>query len=173
MKMKEPRTLFLSGNFKMQEVDFLIEKLFYLNQEDGPIILHINSGGGSFQGALNLYDAIKNSPNQVNAVVVGKAFSAAVVVLLACKNRYAYRNSRFLIHEIYYPGNYELRSNVNLKIFIEEIKKEFQEVEKDNEKLLRILEIDLKLNKEEISALLKQEKILDLEKARSLNIINC
>jgi ATP-dependent Clp protease protease subunit len=47
-----------------------------------------------------LYDAIKNSKTEVDITCFGKIMSMGIVILLAAKNRKAYRNTTFMIHEL-------------------------------------------------------------------------
>lgn len=170
--MEKKRIIFLPNNFGEKEIDLIIEELFLLNQEPGEIILQINSSGGNFKRALNLYDVIIHSPNEVRAVVTGRVMSAAVLILLACKKRWASENSQFLIHEVSFNSYYKITPNSSVDDLCKNIRTKFDEVKNDNKKLVQILTTHLSMPKKEIINFLKLEKILDLKEAKKMNIIN-
>lgn len=62
------------------------------------ILVIFSSDGGDADVCLEIHDYIKSYPGHVTGLVVGRAFSAAAIVLQACHKRYATRNSRVLIH---------------------------------------------------------------------------
>ena len=64
-----------------------------------PIILVINSCGGSVMNGLSLIDAINASRVPVIAVCVGYAYSMAFSVFTQCHVRIATKNASFLYHD--------------------------------------------------------------------------
>lgn len=62
------------------------------------IVLMINSSGGDTHTAIGVYDLIADSDRRFVGVVVGRAESAAALILQACDLRLITRNSRFTIH---------------------------------------------------------------------------
>ena len=60
----------------------------------------LSTYGGVVYDGLSLYDAIKNSKTEVDITCFGKIMSMGIVILLAAKNRKAYRNTTFMIHEL-------------------------------------------------------------------------
>lgn len=67
--------------------------------ERKPIVIHIDSGGGSVTSAFTIIDAIKLSVTPVHTVAVGCVYSAALDILVSANKRYAYPNASFLFHE--------------------------------------------------------------------------
>ena len=67
--------------------------------ERKPIILTIDSCGGSLLDAFTIIDAINLSKTPVYAYVIGAAFSAGFLIAIACHKRYGYKHSSYLFHE--------------------------------------------------------------------------
>lgn len=65
-----------------------------------PIILAIDSYGGSVYGALKIIDTIKEIPNPVITMAIGKAMSAGALLLTQGDIRIATPNSKIMIHEV-------------------------------------------------------------------------
>lgn len=65
-----------------------------------PIMLYIDSGGGEVYSGFGLVNAITNSETDVITIVMGKAMSMALLIAMAGKERYAYKTSTFMYHDI-------------------------------------------------------------------------
>lgn len=70
-------------------------------EERQPIIIIINSYGGSVLDGLALMDAIKNSKTPVIGVCTGYAMSMAFCIFSACHTRIAIPNAIFMYHDGY------------------------------------------------------------------------
>lgn len=78
----------------------LIADFFRLNLEsEEPIRLIINSNGGDLDGAFALADCLHSLKAPVTGIVIGMCASAALIALLACRERIATCHSRFLAHQ--------------------------------------------------------------------------
>lgn len=64
------------------------------------IKLYLSTYGGSVYDGLGLYDIIKASKTPVDVYCNGKIMSMGIIVMLAAANRYAYKNTTFMIHEV-------------------------------------------------------------------------
>src|ERR1700733_12053308 len=62
-----------------------------------PIVLLINSSGGSIYNAFGLIDIVKKSTIPVVTVCIGEASSAASMLLASGKKRYATENSTIMV----------------------------------------------------------------------------
>src|SRR5205085_8826108 len=60
----------------------------------------ISSGGGDVDTAINIYSYLKNVPIEVETIGFGQIDSAAILIFLAGKRRYAVKDTRFFLHEI-------------------------------------------------------------------------
>ena len=65
-----------------------------------PIYLHMLCEGGDIFAALAIYDNIQRLRSEVHCYVDGFLSSAAIMILLACQNRYMSNNSFLGIHSI-------------------------------------------------------------------------
>ena len=102
---KLTRTVFLSGTINEKSVKEIINKLLDL-ERDNPvreIKLLIDSYGGSLDSMFALVDTLRFIKPELWTVCVGKAMSAAALVLAAGKKgkRFISPNGRVLIHQIY------------------------------------------------------------------------
>ena len=64
-----------------------------------PIKLHIHSPGGSFFSALSIVDAVKSCKSPVYTYIEGYAASAATLISVVGKRRFAAPNSFMLVHQ--------------------------------------------------------------------------
>lgn len=95
------RTVALLGEINQESSVGLISQLLELDMQDvdAPIVLHINSGGGSATDGLVLYDMIRALESPVIGLVMGSCMSAALAVLSACDYRIATPHSLFFYHQ--------------------------------------------------------------------------
>lgn len=66
-----------------------------------PIKLLINSSGGLVDACMALVSTIKASKTPIHTIVLGKAYSAGFLILIAGHERYAQRYARVMMH----PGS--------------------------------------------------------------------
>lgn len=103
-KLGEDRIISIEGAIDDAVANAFLEQMLILNREDtdAPIIVRINSGGGSVEQGLMMYDVIQASPAPVKLICTGSAYSMAAI-LLASGNpkhgRYVLPNSKLMIHE--------------------------------------------------------------------------
>lgn len=94
-------------------------QIYKINSEDAalpaekraPIILVINSGGGSVLDGLGVMDAINASVTPIIGFCVGYAYSMAFNIYTQCDFRIATKNASFLYHD-----GYEMTANVTSKV---------------------------------------------------------
>lgn len=99
----DSRRLFLSDAIDNDSANILIKKIWYLEltQPGKPILLVINSPGGSVDSGFAIWDQIKMITSPVTTLVTGLAASMGSVLSLcaAPKRRFATPNSRIMIHQ--------------------------------------------------------------------------
>jgi len=99
----DARRLFLSDAVDSDTANNLIKRLWYLElKEPGkPILLVINSPGGSVDSGFAIWDQIKMITSPVTTLVTGLAASMGSVLSLcaAPKRRFATPNARIMIHQ--------------------------------------------------------------------------
>lgn len=104
------RRIYLFGEINEESSAGVIQEIHEINDWDHrtlgpgedpePILLIINSYGGTVTEALAIIDAMDSSPAEVHTLVTGKAFSSAMVIALAGAVRYVTRNSNYMWHSV-------------------------------------------------------------------------
>lgn len=99
----DARRIFLSDAVDNDSANDIIKKIWYLEITDPgkPILLIINSPGGSVDSGFAIWDQIKMITSPVTTLVTGLAASMGSVLSLcaAPKRRFATKNARIMIHQ--------------------------------------------------------------------------
>lgn len=102
------RRLFLSSAIDDKSAQEIIRRLWFLELQDPgkPILLVINSPGGSVDSGFAIWDQIKMIESEVTTLVTGLAASMGSVLSLAAapNKRFATPNARIMIHQPLIPG---------------------------------------------------------------------
>lgn len=126
IRLAQKRILRLKGDVTKKRIDFLIEKLLYLNlQNNNEIKLLIDSGGGSVGQGLKFYDYLQSSNASVTGIVIGACDSTAIAILQGCHKRIATRHSIFFCHSIQLTSKLSLLDDTE-KYFSRQLKEERQ-----------------------------------------------
>ena len=94
-----PRILKLNKGIYNLNVSML-SKATPLDYDPPPIMLHINSYGGSVFAGLSAVDYIINSKIPVHTVIDGCAASAATLMSCVAEKRYMHRHACMLVHQL-------------------------------------------------------------------------
>ena len=102
----ESRTIPLVGQIDQDIASAFISQLLELDGqcEDVPIIVHLNTEGGSLVDAFAIYDMIKAVKSPVIMVVMGGCMSAGLLILSAADMRFSTPNSLFFYHQVILDG---------------------------------------------------------------------
>lgn len=99
----DSRRIFISDAIDSELASSVIRKLWYLELNDPgkPILLVINSPGGSIDAGFAIWDQFKLVTSPVTTLVTGLAASMGSVLALVAepKKRFATPQSRFMIHQ--------------------------------------------------------------------------
>ena len=114
----------------------VIELIYEINLLDGelepeqrqPIQLIINSPGGEVYDGFGIVDAILYSSTPVQATVLGRAMSMALVIASVCHLRVSGVNSRFMYHEGNYGGEGSGRVHRNELAEYELMEKKYDDI---------------------------------------------
>jgi ATP-dependent Clp protease protease subunit len=107
-RMMKERIVFIGGEIMQDNADAIIAQLLWLdnhnNQKD--IKIYINSEGGDMQCMNALYDVMQFIKAPVSTFAIGKAFSAAAILLCAGTKgkRYALPNTTIMVHQPWSSG---------------------------------------------------------------------
>lgn len=170
IKLFSKRKIFLVGEIDEEVVDDLIRQIMILEVVDGrkPIELYINSCGGTVYDTLALYDVMQKTSCEIHTFCLGKAMSAAAWILMAGTKgkRYAYKNSRILLHEgsDWLDGE-EKVSDAEIRV---------KENNKLNEIFIRMLKKHTNIDKtfKEIKKWLTKDVYLSSEEAKKMGLID-
>lgn len=101
------RKLFINDQIDALTVEDTVKHIMQFNREDygkpyeerKPILLYVNSNGGSVDAGFQLIDVIQNSKTPVFTVNTGYQYSMGFLIGLAGHRRYATPNAKFLMHD--------------------------------------------------------------------------
>lgn len=107
MEDSEGRRLYINCIIDESVVDTAVYNILRYNRMDKgvpaeerkPIIIYINSPGGSVIDGYSLIDAITLSKTPVYTVNLGACFSMGLLIYMAGHKRFAFPRSEFLLHE--------------------------------------------------------------------------
>ena len=187
IELKE-RTITIFNDVDESSMSSAIEKIFQINQSDEEWIRNLynilnascakfdssvvemphiqvllSTYGGDVYDGLSLYDSIKNSNTEVDITCFGKIMSMGIIILLASKNRKAYRNTTFMIHEISSGAIGKLA----------DLEESVDEAKRLNKVLFDIIEKETKITKSQLEKIYnkKQDWFITAEEALKLGII--
>lgn len=129
------------------------------------VVLHVNSSGGDLDVACAFYDYIRLSGLHLVTVASGVVESAAVMLFLAGKERYASQFSSFLLHNPIIEMHHAELSEDN-------IEQTRLHVLTMRDRWLEILSRELGVIKEEIRKISKDALPLTAERAKELGIVH-
>jgi ATP-dependent Clp protease protease subunit len=99
----DSRRIFISDGVDQELAQEVIRKLWYLELSDPgkPILLVINSPGGSIDSGFAIWDQVKMITSPVTTLVTGLAASMGSILALCApkERRFATPYSRFMIHQ--------------------------------------------------------------------------
>jgi ATP-dependent Clp protease, protease subunit len=172
LKINCERSLLLGRTISESNINEMIEKIFYLNQKDGSILLQINSAGGCVSSAKKLYEHILLSRNEVIGLVTGDCFSAAVTILQACNKRYATPLSVFGVHYLAHNISFSIVPNKTFDQYMEYVNSEFDQIHFNNNTIRNILKRKMTIDEKQLHDLLNNEKVLNAEEALKFGLID-
>lgn len=103
----ESRRLYLNSDIDENVIDSIVYHIIRYNRIDKgipkeqrkPIILYINSPGGSVADGYGVIDVILTSKTPIYTVNVANCLSMALLIFIAGHKRYAMPHSEFLLHD--------------------------------------------------------------------------
>lgn len=142
------------------EMEFLARQLGL--DEPPPIKLYIHSPGGSFFSALSIVDTIKSCRSPVHTYIDGFAASAATLISVVGKKRYATPHSFMLIHQqrMMWEGKHA--------DFIDEIENQ----KHVTETIQKIYLEHTKMKEKELQSILKRELHMPVAECLRLGLID-
>ena len=100
-RMLKDRIIFLSGVVGEEMAGHLVAQLLLLESQNdkAPIIMYVNSPGGSVTHGMSIYDTMQYITSPIHTVVIGQAASMASLLACSGAHRSITTNSRHMIHQ--------------------------------------------------------------------------
>ncbi len=127
MENEEQRRIWLNDSVDECVIDDYVYMIFKYNRDDKgvavskrkPIVLYINSPGGSVTSGYALVDAIQLSKTPVYTVNMGICYSMGFLIFLAGHKRFAMPHSTFLMHDgssgVFWESTSKLKDRVEFE----------------------------------------------------------
>lgn len=164
----ESRRLFISDAIDSELASAVIRKLWYLelNEPGKPILLVINSPGGSIDSGFAIWDQFKLVTSPVTTLVTGLAASMGSVLALVAepKRRFATPQSRFMIHQPRLSGFIQGQAT-DLDI-------QAKEILKTHELLIDLYQKETGKDRETITKAIDRDSWLSAEEAKDFGLIS-
>lgn len=124
----EDRHLWLNEDVTDDLINTFVYSIFRYNKLDKdvppekrkPIIIYINTPGGSVSACFSLIDAINTSKTPIYTVNLSCCYSAGFLIFISGHQRYALPNSTFLMHDGSSGAFWESSSKLRDRITFEE-----------------------------------------------------
>ena len=161
-------TLFFSGveGVSFQDIDEFISSI---PENDNLIDKRLHCAGGDVIEGWAMVDKLRATGKEIHATIEGQCASMATVLLCAApkENRRAYPHAQILIHDPYIP-EYTLADAYRA----EDLEKIAADLRANTEKILDFYVERTGANREELAALMKDDKWIDTAEAQRLGFIS-
>lgn len=141
--------------------------LYYDNTGTEDITIYIHSDGGDSDGLVSIYDIMHMINSPIKTICLGKAYSAAAVLLASGTKgkRYACRNSNIMIHGIQFIFPLPGEDQVDSKNYLEF-------ADHNNDAIMRMLAAHTGVSLEKVKEDCKRDLYLDAKQALKYGIID-
>lgn len=159
-ELAQKRIVFVEGDINSQMADEFAKKMMYLAMEDDqkPVRVVINSGGGEIDAGLKMCDVVAECPCRVDAYCFGKAYSMAAVLFESVNGeRNMVGHSKLMLHQ---PSIRGLGHGTAAEV--EELSRQLSE---KNELLLSIVSKKCGLCVEELKKETEKDRYYDADEA--------
>ena len=136
-------------------------------EDDNEISLKINCRGGMIDEAWTMYDALRATGKEISAEVIGEASSSATILLCAAAKgrRTAHPNAKFLFH-------YPFIAGLGMPARANDLKNIARDLSEEETRLLDLYVERTGCDREEIDALMREDRQVSAERAKELGFID-
>lgn len=137
-------------------------------EDDNTIDVYLHCNGGSVLEGWGMYDRLRATGKEITCIVEGKAASMATILLMAApkERRKAYKNASLCVHNPWLP-NWAL----DYAVTADDLDKAAQELRESQEKMLDLYVERCGCDREEMQALMNEDKYIDTDKAMEMGLI--
>ena len=135
---------------------------------DNAIDVRIHCDGGSVVEGWGIYDRLRATGKDITCTVEGSAASMATVILMAApkERRRAYKNAQICVHNPWVPS-YALGNTLTAA----EMEKAASDLKETQDKMLDLYVERCECNREEMQALMDEDKYIGVDRAMELGLI--
>ena len=161
----QKRRVHVIGRIDDRSVKSACGSLFYLNDVDDklPIVMYLNSGGGSVTAGLALYDTMKHVSAPVYTVCVGHCESMAAILLAAGDRRFAMPNARIMIHQPSHVIERSTTSDVIIKA---------EKAENTRRRLAKLISDSTGQTEDTVNKAIERNTYMNAQEAKAFNVID-
>ena len=136
--------------------------------EDNAIDVRLHCDGGSVVEGWGIYDRLRATGKEITCTVEGNAASMATVIMMAAprERRRAYKSALICVHNPWVPG-YALGDTLTSS----ELEKAATDLKEMQEKMLNLYVERCECNRDEMQALMDEDKYIGVERAKELGLI--
>lgn len=143
-RMLKDRIIFLTEVVDEPMANHIVAQLLLLESQNdsAPIVMYINSPGGSVSAGLAIYDTMQYISSPVHTIVIGQACSMGSFLAMAGEQgrRYVLPNARTMIHRVS-SGTQGTSGSVHVQeLEFEDAKRRLEESKRINDDLTRMYE---------------------------------
>lgn len=137
-------------------------------KDDNQIEVRLFCDGGVCSEGWAIYDKLRATGKEITCIVEGKAASMATIILMAApkERRKAYSNAKILVHNPWAPG-WALGDSLTA----EDLQKAAESLQAEQNRMLDLYVERCGCDREEMQALMNEDKFIDVERAKELGII--
>lgn len=145
------------------------EFLSGMDAKDNSVDIRLHCDGGSVSEGWAIYDKLRASGKEISATVEGKCASMATIIMMAApkERRKAYKSANICVHNPWVPC-YGLEEQLTA----EDLRKAADSLQKEQDKMLDLYVDRCGCDKDEIQALMNEDKYIDTDRAKELGIIS-
>ena len=137
-------------------------------EDDNTIEVRLHCDGGSCIEGWAIYDRLRATGKEITCIVEGNAASMATVVLMAApkERRKAYQSAQLCVHNPWIPS-----WSLDYAVTADDLLKASNDLREQQQKMLDLYVERCECNREEMQALMDEDKYIDTSKAIELGLI--
>lgn len=138
-------------------------------KDDDTIDIRLFCNGGSVQEGWAMYDRLRATGKKITCTVEGKAASMATVLLMAApkEDRHAYENASICVHNPWMDPYY-----LGQAVTADDLRKAADDLQREQDKILDLYVERCGCDRDEMQALMNEDKYIDTDKAIEMGLIN-
>lgn len=137
-------------------------------EDDNTIEIRLHCDGGSVIEGWSIYDRLRATGKEITCVVEGNVASMATVILMAApkERRKAYQSAQFCVHNPWIPS-----WALDYAVTADDLQKASNDLREQQEKMLNLYVERCECDREEMQALMDEDKYVGTSKAIELGLI--